>query len=185
LLALSRSPQALLKCSPLLERPESEAGDGTDSEPLPVWVLTRGSGVGAVSASQGSIQGFVTVMCSELPVITAKHLDLASASDLGAGLGLIVDGARERAFAVEAGRVVVPRIHAVDREEIKHTEVLPSGDQSFFVDPALSVVQQGHPVPLGHISAYFRLRDLPPPGDDEVTVEVHAASLNFRVSGLR
>jgi len=153
--------QALLKCA---EKPKS------------LWLVTNGVYVGEIKPAHGVVQGFSTVLKSELNGVATKHVDLAA---LGTGMGplaqLVVANAHETTYAVsEAGQILVPRFNAVDKVAARSQSVLANDSKvSFFAD----VECQNTP---GKIGANFRLQELPAPAADEVTVDVYAAALNFR-----
>lgn len=158
---LLKLAQALLKCT---EKPSS------------LWLVTNGVYLGEIKPAQGVIQGFSTVLKSELNGVATKHVDLA---DTETGLGplaqLVLANAAEMTYAVsEAGEVLVPRFNAVDKAAARSDSVLANDTKvSFFAD----VEKQTTP---GKIGAKFRLQELPAPKADEVTVDVYAAALNFR-----
>ena len=154
--------QALLKCN---EKPKS------------LWLVTNGVYVGEIKPAQGVVQGFSTVLKSELNGVATKHVDLAvvGASGLGALAQLVVADSHEMSYAVsEAGQILVPRFNAVDKVAARSDQVLASDPKvSFFAD----LERQNTP---GKIGAKFRLHEVPAPRADEVTVDVYAAALNFR-----
>ena len=77
-------------------------------------------------------------------------------------------------YAIEKGGIMVPRYNAVNKLEIRSQNV--SAD-----DPKLTYVAEiEKQTTPGKIGVKFCLHEVPPPQDDEVTVDVYAAALNFR-----
>jgi len=158
---LLKLSQALLKCA---DKPKS------------LWLVTNGVYVGEIKPAHGVVQGFSTVLKSELNGVATKHVDLAAMrTGLGALAQLVVANAHETSYAVsEAGQILVPRFNAVDKVAARSESVRTNArNVSFFAD----VERQNTP---GKIGAKFCLQELPAPKADEVTVDVYAAALNFR-----
>jgi hypothetical protein len=146
------------------------------AEPPSLWVVTRGAYVAPIVPSQGTLQGLTTVLCSELYDLVTKHVDLHSFAELPALATLILHDAREKSYTIgQGGAVAVARFNAVEKKDARSLRVSASDKaHCFFAD-----LGTGLTVP-GELNVAFRLQTLPPPKDDEVTVDIHAAALNFR-----
>ena len=145
------------------------------AEPASLWVVTRGAYVGDLRPAQGTVQGMATVLCGELHDMITKHVDLSSAKDLPALAGLVLSDAREKSYTIVKGEVQVARFNAIDKKDARALEV--SADDKklcYFAD-----IKSAASVP-GEIAVTFQLRDVPPPKEGEVTIQIHAAALNFR-----
>ncbi len=145
------------------------------AEPASLWVVTRGAYVGELRPAQGTVQGMATVLCGELHDMVTKHVDLSSGKDLPALADLVLSDAREKSYTVVEGQVQVARFNAVDKKDARALQV--SADDKklcYFAD-----IKSAASVP-GEIAVTFQLREVPAPQEGEVTIQIHAAALNFR-----
>jgi malonyl CoA-acyl carrier protein transacylase len=174
---LLRLSQALMRSQEGLSRHLSPIGEGPS-----LWVVTQGVYGGNIRPNQSTLQGMSAVLCSGLRLVGTKHLDLATMDDLEVGIELCLSNAREQAYRVSDGRISVARFCSLDRDELRRTTILPSSKQSFFVDTSAGelALTRCIPQPPAVMAAFYRLCELPAPGDDEVQIDVHAAAVNFR-----
>jgi acyl transferase domain-containing protein/NADPH:quinone reductase-like Zn-dependent oxidoreductase/thioester reductase-like protein/acyl carrier protein len=147
------------------------------AEPNSLWVITKGAYVGDVCPAQGTVQGLATVLCGELPDMVTKHVDLASSNskDMRCLSKLVVEDSREKSYTVMNGAAQVARFNAMDKTNARAMQVLATDPKlSYFAD-----ITSAASVP-GEINVTYQLRDVPPPKENEVQIDICAAALNFR-----
>jgi len=143
---------------------------------LPLWIVTEGVYVAPFRPQQSILQGLVSPLVQELDHLLLHHIDMSSVDRHMAQLAaLVVKRAPEQTYVIdEQGQVKVSRWHATNAKEELTREVLASERRRRFV---VEVDREADSRRMPH---HFVVKDIMPPGDDEVQVEVHAASLNFR-----
>ena len=159
------------------------AGSGGARQGGHLWVVTEGAYAGQIRPNQGSLQGFTFVIAHELPTLEARLIDLGTESAKGMmrvqALAKVAEilayTPREKVYLVSNGNIRVPRYFPLD-VPVRRSRMIPP------TDPKIAYccdVSKELSTP-GQINVLFQAYAVPAPGPDQVTVDIHAAALNFR-----
>jgi len=148
-----------------------------------LWIVTEGAYAGKIRPNQGCIQGFTYVIAHELPTLEAYLIDMATDEVTGMtraqGLEKVAEilayMAREKCYLISNESVLVPRYFPIDMSARRSRLVLPTDSNVAYCCD----VSTGLSTP-GQVNVLFQSHDVKQPGPDQVTVDIHAAALNFR-----
>ena len=147
-----------------------------------LWVLTEGAYGGTIRPNQGTMQGFTFVIAHELPALEARLIDMATdtttttrAQALAKAAEVLAYTPREKVYLVARDAVQVPRYFPLDIAERRSQFVSPTTTElAYCCDVSMELSTPGQ------INVLFQTLVVPPPGEGQVTVDIHAAALNFR-----
>lgn len=159
------------------------AGSGGGGREGHLWVVTEGAYAGQIRPNQGSMQGFTFVIAHELPALEARLIDMGTGDAKGTtreqALAKVAEilayTPREKVYLVSNDTIQVPRYFPLNVPARRSRMVPPT-------DPEIAYccdVSKDLSTP-GQINVLFQAHAVPVPGPDQVTVDIHAAALNFR-----
>jgi len=148
-----------------------------------LWVVTEGAYAGQIRPNQGSMQGFTFVIAHELPALEARLIDMGTDEAKGTTRAqalvkvaeILAYTPREKVYLVSNDTIQVPRYFPLNVPARRSRMVPPTDpDIAYCCDVSKELSTPGQ------INVLFQTHAVPAPGAGQVTVEIHAAALNFR-----